>query len=121
MKNTERYGREIGAGIKKGMRGLNTMCSPKKRKTCILLILLPLVLVFTSGMIGATTQNDTVSSITAVSILAMGACQFYVGRFKRGLFYTFTLGGFLVCILSDLFKLVVTKTFKDANGFPVIY
>ncbi len=34
MRKTNDYGRELGAGIKEGMKGLNTAASPKKKKTC---------------------------------------------------------------------------------------
>ena len=54
-------------------------------------------------------------------MLLSGACQFYVGKFKKGLIYTFTIGFFLVGALIDIFKLAVTGTFRDVNGFPVIY
>lgn len=30
--NTQKYGKELGAGIKEGLKGLNTVCSPKKKK-----------------------------------------------------------------------------------------
>lgn len=121
MKGTKKYGEELGAGIKKGMQGLNTACSPKKRKTCIRLIVIPLLAMLILTIIGVTTKNETAIGLLIIPILAMGASQFYVGKFKRGLFYSLTFGGFIVCSLIDLFKLTVTRTFTDANGFPVIY
>lgn len=114
------YGKELGVGIKKGMQGLNTMASPKKRKTCIILSLFPFISLI-SGMVGGSFKSDAIIGFTLFSTLMCGACQFYVGNFKKGLIYTFTNGLFCVGALIDLFKLIVTNTFHDANGFPVIY
>lgn len=120
MGRTNDYGRELGAGIKEGMKGLNTAASPKKKKTCLILSCMPFVAVIL-GMIGGVTGNDTIIGICLILVLLSGACQFYVGKFKKGLIYTFTCGMFLVGALIDIFKLAVTGTFRDANGFPVIY
>lgn len=115
------YGAEIGAGIKQGMKGLNTVCSPKKRKTTILLILIPLILFLVFFAIGMSTGNDSVSGVGVFFGLCLGMYQFYVGKFKKGLIYTITLGGLVIGCVIDLLKLVISKTFKDANGFPLIY
>ncbi len=120
QKKNVNYGKALGAGIKQGMQGLNTMASPKKRKTCIILSCIPFVAII-FAMIGGATENDKIIGVTLVPVLLSGSCQFYVGKFKKGLIYTFTCGGFLIGSLGDLFKLTVTKTFRDANGFPVIY
>lgn len=120
QKKNVNYGKELGAGIKQGMQGLNTMASPKKRKTCIILSFIPFIALIL-GIIYGNTENETISVIFAISVLLSGSCQFYVGKFKKGLIYTFTCGVFLIGALGDLFKLTVTKTFRDANGFPVIY
>lgn len=118
--DTTSYGMELGAGIKEGLKGLNTVASPKKRKTCIILTLIPLA-ALPIGMIGGKTNNDAIIGILPFFLLANGACQFYVGKFKRGLLYTFTWGFLFLGLLGDLFKLTITNTFRDANGFPVIY
>ncbi len=120
MRKTNNYGRELGAGIKEGMKGLNTAASPKKKKTCLILSCMPFVAVI-MAMIGGITENDTIIGMCLIPVLLSGACQFYVGKFKKGLIYTFTIGFFLVGALIDIFKLAVTGTFRDANGFPVIY
>ncbi|NBH24656.1 hypothetical protein D3Z60_02330 [Lachnospiraceae bacterium] len=120
MRKTNDYGRELGAGIKEGMKGLNTAASPKKKKTCLILSCMPFVAVI-MAMIGGITENDTIIGMCLIPVLLSGACQFYVGKFKKGLIYTFTIGFFLVGALIDIFKLAVTGTFRDANGFPVIY
>lgn len=120
MGKTNDYGKELGAGIKEGMKGLNTMASPKKKKTCLILSCMPVVAVVI-GIIGGVSENDTIIGITLIPVLLSGACQFYVGKFKKGLIYTFTVGFFLIGALIDIFKLTVTGTFRDANGFPVIY
>lgn len=73
------------------------------------------------AMIGGITQSDFLIGITLIPVLMCGSCQFYVGNFKKGLIYTFTIGFFLIGALIDIFKLAVTGTFLDANGFPVIY
>lgn len=118
---TQEYGAELGAGIKRGMQGLNTICSPRKRKTCIMLILIPL-LVFILGLgVGCAQNNDNIMYVGIVGGLCLGLYQFYVGRIGKGLLFAVTMGGFGIGCLIDLFKLVVTKTFKDANNFPLIY
>lgn len=114
------YGKELGVGIKKGIQGLNTMASPKKRKTCIVLSLFPFIALILA-MIGGNSQNDTIIGISMIPLLLSGFCQFYVGNLKKGIIYTFTCGLFCVGALIDLFKLTITRTFRDANGFPVIY
>ncbi len=119
-KNNIDYGRELGAGIKEEMKGLNTMASPKKKRICLILSFMPFAAVII-GIIGGLAQNDTIIGITLIPILLSGACQFYVGKFKKGMIYTFTIGFFLIGALIDIFKLIVTGTFRDANGFPVIY
>ena len=40
---TIEYGTELGKGIKEGLKGLNTVASPKKKSTCIKLTLIPFV------------------------------------------------------------------------------
>lgn len=114
------YGKELGTGIKEGMKGLNTMASPKKKKTCLVLSCIPLISVI-FGMIGGITQNDTIIALCLIPVLMSGFCQFYVGKFKKGIIYTLTIGLFFIGLLIDIFKLTATGTFRDSNGFPVIY
>lgn len=119
--NTATYGKDLGGGIKEGLKGLNTIASPKKRKTCILLIIIPLILFILFFSIGISTDNNAIASIGLMAGLCLGLYQFYVGKIKKGLVYTVTLGILLIGALIDLFKLLFTKTFKDSNGFPLIY
>lgn len=119
--NVVGHGKELGKGIKENMKGLNTFASPKRRKTCILLILVLMALFIIFFAIGISTDNDTIASIGIVFGLCMGIYQFYVGKFKMGAIYTITIGGILIGAIPDLFKLLFTKTFKDSNGFPLIY
>ena len=114
------YGKELGVGIKEGMKGLNTMASPKKRKTCIVLSLIPFVALIL-GIVYGNTKNETIEVIFPILVLLSGSCQFYIGNFKKGIVYTFTLGLFCIGAFVDLFKLIATRTFRDANGFPIIY
>lgn len=111
----------MGEGIKEGLKGLNTTASPKKRKVCILLILLPLILFIVLFALGISSGNDKIASVGLVFGLCLGLYQFYVGKFKKGLIYTVTIGGLCIGALIDLFKLVFTKTFRDSNNFPIIY
>ena len=115
------YGKELGQGIKEGLKGLNTTASPKRRKTAALMIVIPFCLFVLLFAVGISADNDAIASIGIVFGLCLGLYQFYVGKFKKGLIYTITVGFFCVGALADLFKLLVTKTFKDANGFPLIY
>lgn len=119
--DVQQYGAELGAGIKQGIQGLNTVCSPKKRKTAIRLILVPLVLFILFLVIGISTGKDVIAGIGILFGLCLGLYQFYVGNTKKGLIYTITLGGLVIGCILDLLKLSVSKTFRDANGFPLIY
>jgi len=115
------YGKNIGVGIKESMKGLNTTASPKKRTTCISLIVIPLLGFLVAFSIGIATNNDIIASIGIICGLSLGFYQFYVGKVKIGIIYAITFGGLLIGALIDLFKLCATKTFRDANGFPLIY
>ena len=115
------YGAELGEGIKHGMQGLNTNASPKKRKTAMLLIVVPLILFIILMAVGAKTGNDNMMYVGLVFGFCLGLHQFYVGKVKAGLLYTITVGGFVIGALINLFKLAIPKTFKDSNGFPLIY
>lgn len=119
--NNEQYGEDLGRGIKKGIQGLNTTASPKNREICIRLCIFPLVGLLLVSILYSIFHSDLIAGVAIIPALSFGACQFYVGNFKKGLIYTFTCGLFLAGILSDLFRLKVTKTFRDANGFPIIY
>jgi hypothetical protein len=65
--------------------------------------------------------HDEIIGFATVFGLCLGLYQFYVGKIKKGLLYTITFGGLLIGCTIDLFRLAFTKTFKDANGFPLIY
>lgn len=120
--NTANYGRDLGGGIKEGLKGLNTVASPKKRKTCIILTLIPILsFLILTILVNTSHQSDFIIGLFMIPIFTTGLANLYTGKFKRGLLYFFTIGIFMVGLLSDLFKLTVTKTFKDSNGFPVIY
>lgn len=108
------YGKELGLGIKESLKGLNTMASPKKRKTCILMIIIPLAMSIFCIVIGA-------ANIGIVFGFGLGIYQFYIGKFGKGLLFTFTVGMFFIGAIIDLFKLSITNTLRDANGFPIIY
>lgn len=83
--NTLGYGKTLGAGIKEGIKGLNTMASPKKRKTCILMIIIPLFLFLLFFWIGILTNNDNIAYIGMTFGLCLGFYQFYVGNLKKEL------------------------------------
>ena len=55
--DTQKYGAELGKGIKESLQGLNTNASPKKRRTAMLLIIIPLVLFLTLFAIGISKDN----------------------------------------------------------------
>lgn len=118
--NSQKYGKELGVGIKEGLKGLNTVCSPKKKSTCIKLCLIPFIGIVLL-MIAGFTENDLLIGIGGIVAFLSGACNFYVGKFKKGVLYSITCGFFLIGSIIDLFKLLVTGNFKDSNGFPVIY
>lgn len=125
--NTQDYGKELGYGIKEGLKGLNTVASPKSKKKCERLITIPLLLLFISMIILGTnaenidSKNTLLISFCFLGVMGMGLYQFYLGKIKKGIIYTFTFGFFIIGALIDLFKLKVTHTLKDSNGFPLIY
>lgn len=119
--NTTQYGQELGTGIKEGLKGLNTIASPKSRKTCILLISVPLATFLLFLTVGTALNSESIMSVGVLAGLCLGIYQFYVGKFSKGIIYTITMGGLIFGAVFDLFKLLLTKTFKDANGFPLIY
>ena len=121
--STKDYGKELGYGIKEGLKGLNTVASPKIKKKCQKLIIIPLSL-FIIGIISIILGADSNNPITVLGIMSgfgLGLYQFYIGKFKKGLIYTITFGLCTIGVLLDLFKLKVTHTLKDSNGFPLIY
>ena len=117
---TIEYGTELGKGIKEGLKGLNTVASPKKKSTCIKLTLIPFVAMIVM-IIGGASNIDFLIGLGGFFALLSGACNFYVGKFKKGLLFSITCGGFLIGAILDLFRLLVTNNFKDSNNFPVIY
>ena len=121
--NKQDYGKELGYRIKEGLKGLNTVASPKSKKKCEKLMIIPLI-IFVIGIISIMLGADSDNPITIIGILSgfgLGLYQFYIGKFKKGLIYTITFGFFTIGILFDLFKLKVTHTLTDSNGFPLIY
>lgn len=49
----------------------------------------------------------------------VGAHRFYVGKYKSGVFYVFTGGGFIVGWLMDIVKILLGD-FKDRQGNVLI-
>ena len=124
--NVQVYGKELGYGIKEGLKGLNTVASPKSKKKCQKLMIIPLITFYISiTVIGITNAEEFLGTFAVLpflfSCLLMGAYQFYLGKFKNGIIYTLTVGIFTFGVIVDLFKLKVTHTLKDSNGFPLIY
>lgn len=121
--NTQAYGKELGYGIKEGLKGLNTVVSPKSKKKCEKLIIVPLA-IFLIGIISIALGAESNNPITVIGIMSgfgLGLYQFYIGKFKKGIIYTVTFGLCTLGVFADLFKLKVTHTLKDSNGFPLIY
>lgn len=119
-KKVNEYGKDLGTGIKEGLKGLNTVASPKSKKTTFRLMLIPL-LTFPLLLIYTIFPSDFVLEVMLIPVICSGLYQFYIGKFKKGIIYTFTLGLCYVGILIDLFKLKITGTLRDSNGFPIIY
>ena len=97
-----------------------TNASPKKKSTCIKLSIIPFIAAIL-GIIAGNLNNDTLILICGVLSLCSGACNFYVGKFKKGIIFSLTCGGFLIGAIIDIFHLKITGTFKDSNEYPVIY
>lgn len=81
-KSTTAYGKDLGKGIKEGLKGLNTVASPKKKATCIKLSLIPFIAIIVMT-IGGTQNNDMLIGIGGLLGLLSGACNFYVAGSKR--------------------------------------
>lgn len=105
----------------KDVHGVNTTCSPKKRKTCMKLIYIPMLLLWLFIILGVVLKVDTFIGAAVVPGLCMGFYQFYVGKIGKGILYTITFGLVTIGALVDLFKLAATRTFRDANGYPLLY
>ena len=86
---TIEYGTELGKGIKEGLKGLNTVASPKKKSTCIKLTLIPFVAMIVM-IIGGESNIDFLIGLGGFFALLSGACNFYVGKFKKGLLFSIT-------------------------------
>ena len=114
------YGKDLGAGIKEGLKGINTVASPKKKKVVIKLMSIPFIAI-PLALIGGMAKSDFIIGSSLIPILCSGLYQFYIGNFKKGLLFTFTIGLCYIGILIDLFKLKITGTLTDSNGFPIIY
>ena len=71
---TIEYGTELGKGIKEGLKGLNTVASPKKKSTCIKLTLIPFVarIVMISG---GDSNSDCLIGRGGLFALLSGACN----------------------------------------------
>ena len=115
------YGEDLGKGVKEGMKGLNTVASPCKRMTCVYMIIIPLILFLVFFTLGILLDSNPIAYIGLFGGLCLGLYQFYVGKVNLGIIYCITFGGLIIGVLIDLFKLLCTKTFRDSNGFPLIY
>lgn len=60
-------------------------------------------------------KSRTVAFLLCVFLGAVGAHQFYVGRFGRGVLYMLTLGFLGVGCLIDLVSILLGR-FKDSEG-----
>ena len=88
--NVQVYGKELGYGIKEGLKGLNTVASPKSKKKCEKLMVIPLITFYISITIIGISNAEGFLGIFAVlpfliSCLLMGVYQFYIGKFKKGI------------------------------------
>ena len=126
MNNKVNYGTQLGREIQEGLKGLNTCASPKSKKKCEKLMIIPLIVFYISFLIIGITDVDNFIGTLAVlplliSYLSMGIYQFYLGKFKKGIIYTITAGFFTLGLLVDLFRLKITHNLCDSNNFPLIY
>lgn len=101
-------------------KDLSTKISSKNWAVCLILLVVPLLWVMIFSTISVSLDSALFSNISVLGGLFLGAHQFYVGKIKMGIFFTLTVGGFLVGAILFLIELTVTKTFKDVNGFTVV-
>lgn len=47
-----------------------------------------------------------------------GLHRFYTGNYRSGVLYTLTVGGLIIGVLYDIYK-IYDETFKDGDGFPL--
>ena len=72
----------------------------------------------TSRDVPVSPRNRIVALMLCIFLGYFGAHQFYVGKRSTGWLYVFTIGLFGIGWILDI-VLLVTGTFKDANGFPL--
>lgn len=119
--NSVQHGAEFGKGLKQSIKGLNTLASPKSLKKCIILSLIPLISFLICYILLCFSHSDFVIGLFMIPAFTTGLTNFYVGKIKKGIIYTLTVGVFFIGIIKDLIQLTLTKTYRDSNGFPVIY
>ena len=56
-KDATEYGKDLGAGIKESLKGINTVASPKRKKVVIKLMLIPFIAI-PLALIGGMTKSD---------------------------------------------------------------
>jgi len=66
-------------------------------------------------MNGFSDRSGIMAFILLIFFGCIGAHNFYVGKTAKGIFYMFTLGGFIIGYLIDGIK-IVRNTFKDKEG-----
>lgn len=99
---------------------LSTKISSKNWTICLVLLVVPLAWFLLFSIVGNLVNNAFIANLGAFGGLFLGVHQFYVGKIKMGIFFTLTIGGFVVGAILFLIELTVTKTFKDVNGFTVV-
>ena len=68
---------------------------------------------------GGSPKNRAAALLLCIFLGYFGAHLFYVGRWKKGLLYFFTLGIFGFGWLIDMFVIAANK-FKDSHGLPLV-
>ena len=103
---------------------VNTYTSPKKKRICVNVTLAGLVLIIISAIIIYLYRKElTLLHFIPLFISDVIAAwtTFYTGHFRRGILRLLTLSFVTLALFKDLFLLLVTGTYKDSNGFPVLY
>lgn len=60
-------------------------------------------------------KSRKVALILCIFLGVIGAHNFYVGRYGRGIFFFLTAGGFMIGFMIDIVKIILGR-FKDQYG-----
>ncbi len=58
-------------------------------------------------------KNRLIALVLCLFTGIFGGHHYYLGNWKKGLLYTFTAGGFIICWIYDMFKILFDKNYIE--------